>query len=120
MAVILSNTGIALLAYMDGIKEAKTLGGVVLASASAAASAVYKVAFKRVVGDVTICQIAISFSTIAFCGNFLLWPFILLLHFTGVGKSIMIIHLLCVIHSSKFLHFFPSTSGFCWSWKAKD
>ena len=31
----MSNTGIALLAYMDGIKEARTLGGVMLAAASA-------------------------------------------------------------------------------------
>jgi solute carrier family 35, member F3/4 len=35
--------GIALLAYMDGINQTPTLGGVVLASASAAGSAVYKV-----------------------------------------------------------------------------
>lgn len=43
VAVILCNTGIALLAYMDGITQTKTLGGVVLAAASAAGSAVYKV-----------------------------------------------------------------------------
>lgn len=43
VAVILCNTGIALLAYMDGINKSKTLGGVVLAAASAAGSAVYKV-----------------------------------------------------------------------------
>jgi len=41
--VILSNTGIALLAYMDGVSKTKTLGGVVLASSAAAASATYKV-----------------------------------------------------------------------------
>lgn len=41
--MILSNTGIALLAYMDGVAQTRTLGGVVLAAASAAASATYKV-----------------------------------------------------------------------------
>lgn len=43
MAVILCNTGIALLAYMDGITGSPTLGGVVLATSAAAGSAVYKV-----------------------------------------------------------------------------
>lgn len=43
MAVILCNTGIALLAYMDGITRSPTLGGVVLAAAASAGSAVYKV-----------------------------------------------------------------------------
>ena len=43
IAVIFSNTGIALLAYMDGISQTRTLGGVVLGAAAAAGSAVYKV-----------------------------------------------------------------------------
>lgn len=43
MAVILCDTGIALLAYMDGITSSPTLGGVVLAASAAAGYAVYKV-----------------------------------------------------------------------------
>ena len=44
VAVIFCNTGIALLAYMDGIAgRSPTLGGVVLAAAASAGSAVYKV-----------------------------------------------------------------------------
>lgn len=43
VAVILCDTGIALLAYMDGITGSPTLGGVVLAAAAAAGYAVYKV-----------------------------------------------------------------------------
>jgi len=43
VAVILCDTGIALLAYMDGITGSPTLGGVVLAASAAACSAVYKV-----------------------------------------------------------------------------
>ncbi len=34
VAVILCNTGIALLAYMDGVNQNKTLFGVVLAAAA--------------------------------------------------------------------------------------
>lgn len=44
VAVILCDTGIALLAYMDGITGSPTLGGVVLAACAGAGSAVYKVA----------------------------------------------------------------------------
>ena len=40
--MIFCNTGIALLAYMDGISRSPTLGGVVLAAAASAGSAVYK------------------------------------------------------------------------------
>lgn len=43
VAVILCDTGVALLAYMDGITGSPTLSGVVLAAAAAAGSAVYKV-----------------------------------------------------------------------------
>ncbi|GFY72613.1 putative thiamine transporter SLC35F3 [Trichonephila inaurata madagascariensis] len=43
VAVITCNTGIALFAYMDGVSRALTLGGVVLAAAAAAGTAVYKV-----------------------------------------------------------------------------
>ena len=57
MAVILCNTGIALLAYMDGVTGTPTLGGVVLAAAAAAGFAVNKVLFRRVMGDaLTFCQ----------------------------------------------------------------
>lgn len=43
VAVILCNTGIALLAYMDGVTRTITLGGVVLSAGAAAGSGVYKV-----------------------------------------------------------------------------
>lgn len=43
VAVILCDTGVALLAYMDGITGSPTLSGVVLAASAAAGSAVYKV-----------------------------------------------------------------------------
>jgi len=45
VAVILCDTGIALLAYMDGITESRTLGGVVLATLAAAGYAVFRVRF---------------------------------------------------------------------------
>lgn len=45
VAVILCDTGIALLAYMDGITESRTLGGVVLATLAAAGYAVFRVSY---------------------------------------------------------------------------
>ena len=90
MAVILSTTGIALLAYMDGINDTRTLAGVVLAAASAAGSAIYKVMFKRIFGDVTFCQVAIFFTMIGLCSLVLLWPIFLALYFSGMGMKILI------------------------------
>ena len=44
MAVILSNMGIALFAYMDGqTHKSKTIGGVIFGALAAAFSAVFKV-----------------------------------------------------------------------------
>ncbi|EFX69060.1 hypothetical protein DAPPUDRAFT_62657 [Daphnia pulex] len=84
VAVILCNTGIALLAYMDGITRSPTLGGVVLAAAASAGSAVYKVSFKRIFGEATYGQVSFFFSLIGLLNVVLLWPIVLTLHFTGL------------------------------------
>ncbi|XP_043509489.1 putative thiamine transporter SLC35F3 isoform X2 [Frieseomelitta varia] len=83
VAVILCNTGIALLAYMDGITGSPTLGGVVLATSAAAGSAVYKVLFKKVIGETTFGQMSLFFSLIGLCNAALLWPICLALYFSG-------------------------------------
>ncbi|XP_076171715.1 uncharacterized protein LOC143148848 isoform X3 [Ptiloglossa arizonensis] len=83
VAVILCNTGIALLAYMDGITGSPTLGGVVLATLSGAGSAVYKVLFKKVIGETTFGQMSLFFSLIGLCNAALLWPICLTLYFSG-------------------------------------
>ncbi|XP_034949349.1 putative thiamine transporter SLC35F3 isoform X2 [Chelonus insularis] len=84
VAVILCDTGVALLAYMDGITGSPTLGGVVLATSAAAGSAVYKVLFKKVIGETTFGQVSIFFSLIGLCNAALLWPVCLALYFSGV------------------------------------
>ncbi|XP_044743465.1 putative thiamine transporter SLC35F3 [Chrysoperla carnea] len=84
VAVILIDTGIALLAYMDGITGSPTLSGVVLAAGAAAGSAVYKVLFKKVIGDATYEQVALFFSIIGLLNLLLLWPLCLTLYFTGI------------------------------------
>ncbi|XP_042899055.1 solute carrier family 35 member F3 isoform X2 [Parasteatoda tepidariorum] len=84
VAVIMCNTGIALFAYMDGVSRALTLGGVVLAAAAAAATAVYKVLFKKMVGDVTLGQISLFFSILGLFNTLLIWPFFLVFYFTNL------------------------------------
>ncbi|XP_050726797.1 putative thiamine transporter SLC35F3 isoform X1 [Eriocheir sinensis] len=83
VAVILCNTGIALLAYMDGITRTKTLGGVVLAAASAAGSAVYKVLFKKVIGEASFGQVSLIFTVIALLNTILLSPIVAAFYFSG-------------------------------------
>uniref|UniRef100_A0AAR5Q515 EamA domain-containing protein n=1 Tax=Dendroctonus ponderosae TaxID=77166 RepID=A0AAR5Q515_DENPD len=84
MAVIICDTGVALLAYMDGITGSPTLAGVVLATSAAAGSAVYKVLFKKVIGDATYGQVALFFSLIGMLNAALLWPVSLGLFLTGL------------------------------------
>ena len=72
---------------MDGIAQTRTLAGVVISAASSAGSAIYKVFFKKVFGEVTFCQVAIFFSMIGLCSLVLLWPIFLALYFSGAGKK---------------------------------
>ncbi|XP_074033485.1 solute carrier family 35 member F3 isoform X2 [Leptinotarsa decemlineata] len=84
MAVIICDTGVALLAYMDGITGSPTLGGVVLATSAAAGSAVYKVLFRKIVGEATYGQVALFFSLIGMLNAAFLWPLCLGLFLMGV------------------------------------
>ncbi|XP_067617549.1 solute carrier family 35 member F4 isoform X3 [Eurosta solidaginis] len=83
VAVILCDTGIALLAYMDGITESRTLSGVVLATLGAAGYAVFRVMFRKVMGDPPIGQIAFAFTTLGFLNALLLWPVCVALYLAG-------------------------------------
>ena len=60
VALILSTTGISLLAYMEA--HHKVLVSVVLAASSAAGTAVYKVMFKKVMGEVNFLEVSVFFS----------------------------------------------------------
>ena len=102
IAVILSTTGISLLAYMDGIADNKTLAAVLIASGAAAGSAIYKVMFQKVMGAVSlgqammkrvnsqanflILQVSLIISLIGILNMVVLWPVAMLLYLTGPGK----------------------------------
>lgn len=83
VAAILCDTGIALLAYMDGITGSSTLGGVVLAACAAAGFAIFKVLFRKVMGEVNSGQRALFFSILGIVNATLLWPLCLALYLTG-------------------------------------
>ncbi|XP_037296968.1 putative thiamine transporter SLC35F3 [Manduca sexta] len=83
VAAILCDTGIALLAYMDGITGSSTLGGVVLAACAAAGYAIFKVLFRKVMGEVNSGQRALFFSILGVVNASLLWPVALALYLTG-------------------------------------
>lgn len=83
VAAILCDTGIAFLAYMDGITGSSTLGGVVLAAFSAAGFAIFKVLFRKVMGEVNAGQRALFFSIVGVVNASLLWPVCLALYLTG-------------------------------------
>ncbi|XP_037051657.1 putative thiamine transporter SLC35F3 isoform X4 [Bradysia coprophila] len=83
VAVIMCDTGIALLAYMDGITGSPTLGGVVLAVLSAAGYAVFKVMFRKVMREPPVGQVAFTFTILGFINASLIWPVCLALYFSG-------------------------------------
>ncbi|XP_034828674.1 solute carrier family 35 member F3 [Maniola hyperantus] len=83
VAAILCDTGIALLAYMDGITGNSTLGGVVLSACAAAGFAIFKVLFRKVMGEVNTGQRALFFSILGIVNATLLWPVCLALYLTG-------------------------------------
>lgn len=80
------DTGIALLAYMDGINGSKTLTSVVLAALSGAGYAVFRVMFRKMMGpdDGSVGRIAFTFTIIGILNALLLWPICLILYFSGV------------------------------------
>jgi solute carrier family 35, member F3/4 len=84
VAVILVDTGIALLAYMDGINGSKTLTSVVLAALSGAGYAVFRVMFRKMMGDPPpVGRIAFTFTIIGTLNAILLWPICLIMYFSN-------------------------------------
>ncbi|XP_065210398.1 solute carrier family 35 member F3 isoform X2 [Planococcus citri] len=84
VAIILCDTGVALLVYMDGISQSSTMNSVLLAATAAVGFAVYKILFKKTFGEVSLGQISLFFSLIGMLNATLLWPLCLVLYFTGV------------------------------------
>ncbi|XP_037302327.1 LOW QUALITY PROTEIN: putative thiamine transporter SLC35F3, partial [Manduca sexta] len=81
VAAILCDTGIALLAYMDGITGSPRWR--VVSPCAAAGYAIFKVLFRKVMGEVNSGQRALFFSILGVVNASLLWPVALALYLTG-------------------------------------
>ena len=82
VAVIICDTGIALIAYMDGTNS-KTIRPVVLAASAAVSSSIYKVFYHRMIGYRSYGELSLFFTLIGLLNLLLMWPLVLLLYFTG-------------------------------------
>ncbi|CAG2167781.1 unnamed protein product, partial [Oppiella nova] len=83
VAVIICDTGIALLVYMDGVQQHRTLAAVMIGFGSAIGSAIFRVFFKRMIGYTSFAQMSLFFTLIGLMNAFLMWPLILLLYLFG-------------------------------------
>lgn len=74
---------------MDGINGSRTLTSVVLAALSGAGYAVFRVMFRKMMGDPPpVGRIAFMFTIIGIINAALLWPVCLILYFTNVEKMV--------------------------------
>ncbi|KAK6466320.1 putative thiamine transporter SLC35F3 isoform X1 [Huso huso] len=83
VAAILSITGIVMMAYADGF-HSDSITGVALVVGSASSSALYKVLFKLLVGEVKFGEVAVFLSALGLCNLLLLSWLSLILYITRV------------------------------------
>lgn len=69
---------------MNGISESRTLTSVVLAVLSGAGYAVFRVLFRKMIGDQQpSARIALTFTVMGIINAILLWPICLVIYFAG-------------------------------------
>ncbi|XP_071958627.1 solute carrier family 35 member F4-like isoform X2 [Antedon mediterranea] len=83
LSVVLSTGGIVLISYADGF-GGPTMLGILLSIGSAIGAAVYKVLFKKYVGDATSGQVSLFLTVLGLCDFVLFWPIMLILYYTDV------------------------------------
>eukprot|EP00794_Sanderia_malayensis_P017531 gene17531-19281_t len=82
LSVIMSMSGIVMIAYADGFKG-PTFEGVALSILAAISAALYKVLFKRVVGDANVKEVSLFLSCIGIFNLLVLWPIFEILYYTN-------------------------------------
>jgi len=86
LAVLLAIAGIVLMVQAAGI-GGMTFIGVTCAIVSALVAAVYKVLFKKVVGNANFGQVSLFMSLLGICNLLLNWPIVLALILSGVETA---------------------------------
>lgn len=80
-SVLLSIVGIVLISYAEGF-EGPSLRGILLSIGSAIGAAVYKVLFKRYVGNANYGQVSLFLTLLGLFNALVLWPFLLAVYYT--------------------------------------
>ncbi|ESO83385.1 hypothetical protein LOTGIDRAFT_169456 [Lottia gigantea] len=83
LALVFSITGIVLFAYVDGFGTL-AMWGIVVAVASSASAALYKLLIKKFICLPSLGQISLFLTLIGVIHTISLWPMIILFHFTHV------------------------------------
>ncbi|XP_022079306.1 putative thiamine transporter SLC35F3 [Acanthaster planci] len=83
VSVLMSIGGMVLISYADGF-EGPTALGISFSIGSAIGSAVYKVLFKRYVGNASSGQVSLFLSVLGIFNILFLWPFIIIFYYTDV------------------------------------
>ena len=83
LAVILSISGVALIAYSQGFHNI-SFYGVCFATISALLAAVYKVNLKKALGDTSMSNTAIYLALVGAINMFIFWPLIIILYVLGI------------------------------------
>ncbi|XP_077990009.1 solute carrier family 35 member F4-like [Glandiceps talaboti] len=83
LATACSISGVVVMAYSEGFTSSSAVG-VALSLGAAITSALYKVLFKRFVGDANLGQVSLFLTLLAVFDLFCLWPIMIVLYFTGV------------------------------------
>lgn len=84
LSVLLSIGGTVLISYAEGFQKGGTrIDGVLLALLAACGAALYKVIFKRVIGDATYGQVSLFLTILGFFDFVFLWPILVVLYYTG-------------------------------------
>ncbi|XP_038049255.1 putative thiamine transporter SLC35F3 [Patiria miniata] len=83
VSVLMSIGGMVLVSYADGFKGTTALG-VSFSIGAAIGSAIYKVLFKRFIGDASSGQVSLFLSVLGIFNILCLWPFIIIFYYTDV------------------------------------
>ncbi|OQV26223.1 putative thiamine transporter SLC35F3 [Hypsibius exemplaris] len=84
-ASIFSLAGIIVMSYVDGfLWDNPALAGILLAVGAAVGSAMYKVLFKRLIGDANYGQVSLLLTGVGLFDLAIFWPITLTLNLTGI------------------------------------
>ncbi|CAF1038713.1 unnamed protein product [Adineta steineri] len=103
IAIILGSSTLLFLAHSNGFRLNEFLLGVVMMTCAAALKTIFDILIHGFIKDLTDTKLRIAMINVCFLGTFVLWPFVLLIHFTQIERleykhipwSLIMITLIC-------------------------